>query len=136
MAEQSSPHKSIFSWAQLRREPLDWAANVVARIERPNDIPVSPTCDVPSRDVHNLSLQCPMPPDTVVAAIAKARRGIAQYPDMMEQLPAVNVAEDKAFHRRSDSAIHPTALSDVDLRVSCLIGTQECLGNPAGAHIR
>ena len=34
------------------------------------------------------------------AAIAKARRGIAQYLDIMTQLPSVNVADDKAFQRR------------------------------------
>ena len=51
-----------------------------------------------------------MQPHLIVAAIAKARRGIAQYRDIMPQLPTVNVAEDKTFqyrfnvfHRTSDS---------------------------------
>lgn len=35
-----------------------------------------------------------------MAAIAKARPGIAQYLEIMEQLPGVNVAEDRIFQRR------------------------------------
>ena len=41
-----------------------------------------------------------MQPEMIVAAIAKARRGIARYLDIMAQLPTVNVVEDKAFQRR------------------------------------
>ena len=50
----------------------------------------------------------------LVAAIAKARRGIAQYRDIMPQLPTVNVAEDKAFQYRFNAFHRTSDLKKVD----------------------